>query len=501
MERIKHFYASAVAAVIALILVIVGILAVTVFKPAQEQSSSVVPATDIVMTRDGVLPLLGDKVQVSASSASGADVVVILGTSSDVAGWVGADAHTEVIGIESDREKLKVEEREEVTAQSGARAQSGDISQSGDASQSGSDNQSGAQSSSQSGEQTQSGEQAQSGSASKTDPQALALLEQIEKSDMWLDQASGQGTASLSIAQIPTGRSVMAVSAAGSDDLTLTLTWKVHRANTLAIVSFLFAAIFLLAAGVLFLPKWKSMRDREKRAQRVAQRQGADITDTTSINTAEVAAMAEKERLDKLGETSPDVLGVDAVSSHDHLSVVDDESKDQSEDFEHSIQSDAQLQVDSGFDEDDVNVLGDAQPDHEAEQDVEGEQADESDPAPVLLVEQAEPVVRGRHGSTDGPIDEDPPEKVPTDTGIIDLSAIRPGAVLPSRRALREAREKGEHKIVIDGHEFDTGIIPVVKADEDVEPANQEHASDEKSSGSGWKSLMTNWKNRTQKED
>ena len=80
---------------------------------------------------------------------------------------------------------------------------------------------------------------------------------------------------------------------------------------------------------------------------------------------------------------------------------------------------------------------------------------------------------------------------MPTDTGIIDLSAIRPGVALPSRRALREAREKGEEKIVIEGREFDTGLIPVVAKEE---PAS---ASDDPAEGadatSSWKSLMSGW--------
>ena len=73
----------------------------------------------------------------------------------------------------------------------------------------------------------------------------------------------------------------------------------------------------------------------------------------------------------------------------------------------------------------------------------------------------------GRHGIVSEDEHVDPPQRESTDTGIIDLSSIRPGAVLPSRRALRQARENGENRVVIGGQEFDTGLIPQVSKDEE----------------------------------
>ena len=67
------------------------------------------------------------------------------------------------------------------------------------------------------------------------------------------------------------------------------------------------------------------------------------------------------------------------------------------------------------------------------------------------------------------------------------MSGIRPGAVLPSRRALRQAREKGEERLVIGGQEFDTGLIPQVEKQEE---ASTGEGSEEKRS---WGSLMGSW--------
>ena len=94
---------------------------------------------------------------------------------------------------------------------------------------------------------------------------------------------------------------------------------------------------------------------------------------------------------------------------------------------------------------------------------------------------------RGRHGIAYHDDEVDPPARESTDTGIIDLSGIRPGAVLPSRRALRQAREKGEERLVIGGQEFDTGLIPQVEKQEE---ASTGEGSEEKRS---WGSLMGSW--------
>ncbi len=66
-------------------------------------------ATDLIMTRDNVLSIVKDDVTVTATSKSGAPVTLVIGTSQDAKGWIGDAAYTEVIGVESDRTKLKAE--------------------------------------------------------------------------------------------------------------------------------------------------------------------------------------------------------------------------------------------------------------------------------------------------------------------------------------------------------------------------------------------------------
>lgn len=86
----------------------------------------------------------------------------------------------------------------------------------------------------------------------------------------------------------------------------------------------------------------------------------------------------------------------------------------------------------------------------------------------------------------------------------------------PTRRALREAREKGQHRVVIDGREFDTGLIPVVgdgsgrphpeggPEDRDTDPSapggGQDGGPDGGARGS-WTSLVAGWTHGKKEDD
>ncbi|WP_115727547.1 hypothetical protein [Actinomyces culturomici] len=473
MERIKQYTAAVAAAVLALIFLIVGVLAITVLKPAQELASSAVPGNTIVMTRDGVLPLIAQDVVVTATSKSGQKVALGVGTPGDVVGWIGDDPYSEVVGLTSDRSVLKVEEHGGAGSQSGA--QSASTAQSSDAAQS---------------------DGAQSGDSN---PAAAALVDAVSSSDMWLQVATSDKTASLDLTKVPTGRSVLAVSAGGAGDLQLTLTWATQRVNTLAIVAFLFAAVAAIVAGVLALSRRQLLRHRAERAKRIAERAGADVTDTQTIDTRLIAEMVDAEAAKSTGETPAiDEDGAVALETTTEGTPSDDGAADPSEEAETSPEA-----MEDADDVDGAETTGDTISEENEDESLEGEDAaDESaaaDDAETSGADGAgtqEPRAQGRHGASTGSLDEDPPEKVPTDTGIIDLSAIRPGVALPSRRALREAREKGEEKLVVDGREFDTGLIPVVSAPESAD-ADTAGAEDAPTAGraatSAWTSLMAGW--------
>lgn len=499
MERLKQYSAAAVAAVLALIFLVVAVAALTVFKPAQELSSSVIADQSLVMTRDGVLPLVSSEVTVNATSASGATVALAVGTPGDVIGWIGADPYTEIVGLTSDRAVLKVEEHSgtvRVDAQSGD-AQSGD-------SQSGA--QSGEEQTAQSGEPSdaQSGEQ---DSALPSDPEAARIVSEVTASDMWLESTEATGSASLSLTGISSGRSLIAASAAGPGDLTLTLTWPMQRTNTLAIVTVLLAIVSALLAVVLFLSRRQILRHRAERARKIAERKGADTTDTQTIDTTKVAELVEAQRDEEpsdepIEEPSDDSADEGAPEPQEETPEPVDAHEDDADNVTEPL---ADEPDDGPADEDPLDT--DAEDSHTGEEDQHDAPADDTDASATNDDEQddEEPQASGRHGEYTGTDDEDPPQKVPTDTGIIDLGAVRPGASLPSRRALREARERGEQTLIVDGREFDTGLIPVVSADSP--PAEAQQAEDEieedtheqteqpenRAQTSAWTSIMSGW--------
>lgn len=504
MNRIKAYAAATTAGAIALVFVIIGVLALTVFQPAKELSSSIESPTAIIMTHDRVLPLLDKNVVVTATSKSGAELTLGVGTPGDVLGWIGNDPYTEVVGLTSDRSVLKVNQHEGVA---------GDTGQSGPQSgaQSGSDtSHSGAQSGAQPG-----------ATQSQVGTEPAQLVADASKSDMWLHSVTGEGTVSMSLDDVSAGLSVLAVSTSGASDTTLTLTWATRSVNTLAIVSFILAILFALIAGVAFLSRYQLLRHRAERAKALEERRSADSTDTQTIDVNAVNALADAKKVEEIEEASIQDTSTEENEESaqqdtldEALHVADTEATDKASDFEEPVEqaidewatgdrvnasetteetSDATTSDDVAFD--DASASDDSEQGAQAESEDSAVGEDDLSEETPEAEETLKPVT-GRHGEWTGPEDQDPPEKVSTDTGIIDLSSIRPGVTLPSRRALREAREKGEEKIVIDGREFNTGLIPIVHqtdSDESTRSESEESSSASRSGSDSWTKLMSSW--------
>ena len=508
MEFFKRYMAASSMGVVALVCVLVGLLGVTVLRPPTHQVSSVVSATDLIMTRGNVLSIVKDDVTVTATSKSGAPVTLSIGTTQDVKGWIGDAAYTEVIGVESDRTKLKAESHAAVSTGQTAPAAPSTPAQSG----------------------AQSG--VQSGAQPLADPSSADLVQQLASSDMWFKQASGEGTVSLDLENVPSGRSALAASAAGPGDLTLTLTWKVEQTNTLAIIAFLAACVFALIALALFLTRWQLLRLRKIREARIEERRKADSLETSSINSAAVA-----ERVAAARDSAPAPAPVEEPPAADDATVSNDSSAEAGEASAEAGEASAEEKAQWGAalytpaaDESTENAAAEeeasdaasgeneaaeeevsdaASGENEAaeeaapsEKEEAAEAADGSDEAATNAAPQDEYIPdpltdtferRGRHGLDNGPIDQDPPERATTDTGVIDLSGIRGGRTLPSRRALREARNNGEQTVVVDGQEFNTGLIPITRP-RAAEPAAPTSAPDDDASKTGgWTSIMSGW--------
>ena len=442
MDQLRRFSGAAAACAVAVIAAIVAVLALTVWKPTQQISASVTPQQPVVITREGLFQLEGGEVTVTAASASGKQVTMALGTAADVRAWVSDLSYAEITGISANRENLLTEGHDSATS-------------------------SPSPSPSPSSEAPQNPDQNAQPSPS---PSATPTLS-AAGGDMWLDEATAPSTATMTLRDVAAGRSLVITSDGTTpSDLTVTMTWQTPHANVLAITAGVITFICLLIAaalvGLVLLRERQVDSEEEKRKEDEAEDGASQQVDPAFFEADENSEPSEaeteplqsdneeaEEYSDSIegGETPDDVTAQDAfteVAELDEETPEDESSEDRA--------------VEESFEVDETSVT-------------DRDESSDSEPR------------RGRHGIAYHDAEVDPPARESTDTGIIDLSGIRPGAVLPSRRALRQAREKGEGRLVIGGQEFDTGLIPQVEKEEE---ASTSDGSEEKRS---WGSIMGSW--------
>ena len=442
MDQLRRFSGAAAACAVAVIAAIVAVLALTVWKPTQQISATVTPQQPVVITREGLFQLEGGEVTVTATSASGKQVTMALGTAADVRAWVSDLSYAEITGISANRENLLTEGHDSATS-------------------------SPSPSPSPSSEAPQNPDQNAQPSPS---PSATPTLS-AAGGDMWLDEATAPSTATMTLRDVAAGRSLVITSDGTTpSDLTVTMTWQTPHANVLAITAGVITFICLLiAAALVGLVLWRERQvdsEEEKRKEDEAEDGASQQVDPAFFEADENSESSEaeteplqsdneeaEEYSDSIegGEKSDDVTAQDAfteVAEFDEETPEDESSEDRA--------------VEESFEVDETSVT-------------DRDESSDSEPR------------RGRHGIAYHDDEVDPPARESTDTGIIDLSGIRPGAVLPSRRALRQAREKGEGRLVIGGQEFDTGLIPQVEKEEE---ASTSDGSEEKRS---WGSIMGSW--------
>ena len=442
MDQLRRFSGAAAACAVAVIAAIVAVLALTVWKPTQQISATVTPQQPVVITREGLFQLEGGEVTVTAASASGKQVTMALGTAADVRAWVSNLSYAEITGISANRENLLTEGHDSATS-------------------------SPSPSPSPSSEAPQNPDQNAQPSPS---PSATPTLS-AAGGDMWLDEATAPSTATMTLRDVAAGRSLVITSDGTTpSDLTVTMTWQTPHANVLAITAGVITFICLLIAaalvGLVLLRERQVDSEEEKRKEDEAEDGASQQVDPAFFEADENSEPSEaeteplqsdneeaEEYSDSIegGETPDDVTAQDAfteVAELDEETPEDESSEDRA--------------VEESFEVDETSVT-------------DRDESSDSEPR------------RGRHGIAYHDAEVDPPARESTDTGIIDLSGIRPGAVLPSRRALRQAREKGEGRLVIGGQEFDTGLIPQVEKEEEVSTSD---GSEEKRS---WGSIMGSW--------
>ena len=442
MDQLRRFSGAAAACAVAVIAAIVAVLALTVWKPTQQISATVTPQQPVVITREGLFQLEGGEVTVTAASASGKQVTMALGTAADVRAWVSDLSYAEITGISANRENLLTEGHDSATS-------------------------SPSPSPSPSSEAPQNPDQNAQPSPS---PSATPTLS-AAGGDMWLDEATAPSTATMTLRDVAAGRSLVITSDGTTpSDLTVTMTWQTPHANVLAITAGVITFICLLVAAALVgLVLWRERHvasEEEKRKEGEAEEGASEQVDPAFFETAEnfESSEAETETLQSDNEEAEEYSDL-VEGGETPGDVTAQDSSTEAAEFDEEMPEDASSDDRA------------AEESAEVDETFVTDQDESSDSEPR----------RGRHGIAYHDDEVDPPARESTDTGIIDLSGIRPGAVLPSRRALRQAREKGEERLVIGGQEFDTGLIPQVEKQEE---ASTGEGSEEKRS---WGSLMGSW--------
>ena len=445
MDQLRRFSGAAAACAVAVIAAIVAVLALTVWKPTQQISATVTPQQPVVITREGLFQLEGGEVTVTAASASGKQVTMALGTAADVRAWVSDLSYAEITGISANRENLLTEGHDSATSATSSPSPSP----------------------SPSSEAPQNPDQNAQPSPS---PSATPTLS-AAGGDMWLDEVTAPSTATMTLRDVAAGRSLVITSDGTTpSDLTVTMTWQTPHANVLAITAGVITFICLLiAAALVGLVLWRERQvvsEEEKRKEDEAEEGTSQQVDPAFFETDENSESSEaesetpqsdneeaEEYSDSIegGETPDDVTAQDTFTE---VAELDEETPEDESSEDRAVEERVEVNETSVTDRD---------------------ESSDSEPR------------RGRHGIAYHDDEVDPPARESTDTGIIDLSGIRPGAVLPSRRALRQAREKGEGRLVIGGQEFDTGLIPQVEKEEEASTGD---GSEEKRS---WGSIMGSW--------
>ena len=443
MDQLKRFPGAVAACAVAVIAAIVAVLALTVWKPTQQISATVTPQQPVVITREGLFQLEGGEVTVTAASASGKQVTMALGTAADVRAWVSDLSYAEITGISANRDNLLTEGHDSATSATSSPSPS------------------------PSSEAPQNPDQNAQPSPS---PSATPTLS-AAGGDMWLDEATAPSTATMTLRDVAAGRSLVITSDGTTpSDLTVTMTWQTPHANVLAITAGVITFICLLiAAALVTLVLWRERHaasEEETREQDEAEESTPQQVDPAFFEAVDNSDSSEEEA---------------GTSEFDNEEL--EEYSDSTDEGEASFDLTAQDSSTEGAEFDEEKPEGELPEDHASEESFEVDETSVTDQDESSDSE----LRRGRHGIAYHDHEVDPPARESTDTGIIDLSGIRPGAVLPSRRALRQAREKGEGRLVIGGQEFDTGLIPQVEKEEETPTAD---GSEEKRS---WGSIMGNW--------
>ncbi|EEH63870.1 hypothetical protein HMPREF0044_0889 [Gleimia coleocanis DSM 15436] len=354
------------------VIALVGLITLTVVRgDSQVTAKMAAPSTPYVITREGVFELSSTPMTITAEATNPeTDVTLVVGRSSDIYGWLGTAAYTEVAGLKS-WEELHTE----VTEGDGAELE-------------------------------------------ETDP---------AKADMWVEVLQSKGKVSFTTTEKTAGMAVLATTNGTAKAPALTLGWKTPSSLVWRLPLLILGLILIGAGAVsLWLTKQKDAKSTVEQAETTETVAELSIDESTeeSEDTAEPAEVETEVTAEAEKAVEADEKLVEAME-------VGNESADSNE---------------ATMDE----VVAEDIPDDSGEEVLE------------VTTEVSETAVE-----IPAEVEEEP-ERPRTHGAVIETMVGSRIIKFPSRQAIKEARLRGESVIEVDGHTFQTGLIPVVKKVNDV---------------------------------
>lgn len=376
-----------------MLMVIIGVLGVTVWRPAQEVKAVGSPSEPYAITRVGVLSLYSDEIRVTVAGEKPTEnVAVAVGQYNDVVAWLADKPYDEIVGLET-LSTLKMQNHAGVMP---------DAAKTDDSDDSGSD---------------------------------------LLKSDMWFDLHEGRGEVSFEVPEGQLDAALLVTTADPGGHYTVTLTWETPRHNILAWIAFILAALFLVLGLLTMVIQMRVEKSRVRRKSTLLERGTADTTETGMIEI--VPQAVAQRRLEANAEQQQSQPGEVPADGSDADHGLLEETEDSA-------------QLASAEDDDQDSEREEAER-AEPKTDEDAAETESTMEEPPVELTEPEPGADARV------------ETVSTDSGMINLAALQGGVTLPTRRALREANQRGVHKLVVEGKEYSTSHkTPEVSQAEEV---------------------------------
>jgi hypothetical protein len=242
---------TAAVGVAGLVVIGLGVASATVWR-ADDVLVATTPASGhLVVTDPGVLELGGDPVTIRATTTGGDPVVLAIGRDTDVAGWVGSDAHVQVTGLSSwtELEVNDVPAGAEPTASAApSPSSSSSTKPSASASASATKKPSASATATPTGGTTPA--EGEDGASEQPDP---------TDSDLWVAQATGDGSARL-VWPAQDGRWSLLVAGTGDSAPTLSLAWPRVVTTPWLWPLVILGSLMALAAAALLARDWNRRR-------------------------------------------------------------------------------------------------------------------------------------------------------------------------------------------------------------------------------------------------